>query len=157
RAASPRDTAAAASAAWCCSTLILPPGGKRRSGWPTATSRGLSGRDISPRAPIAARPALGPGRVICPKRSEHKPKLRSINRWKGRKPHEPPAPHHRRRGGGIMGAFAASSLTTFEQATDRRIVQPFDLVAGNPTGGIIAIGLTMGAASAGEVREFDEN
>jgi patatin-like phospholipase/acyl hydrolase len=58
-------------------------------------------------------------------------------------------------GGGIMGAFAASALATFEQATGRRIVEHFDLITGTSTGGIIAIGLAMGA-SAAEVREFYE-
>src|SRR5437764_7146848 len=59
-------------------------------------------------------------------------------------------------GGGIMGAFAASALATFEQATGRRIVEHFDLIAGTSTGGIIAIGLAMGA-SAEEISRFYEN
>jgi patatin-like phospholipase/acyl hydrolase len=40
-------------------------------------------------------------------------------------------------GGGIMGAFAASALATFEQATDQKIVEHFDLIVGTLTGGII--------------------
>jgi hypothetical protein len=40
-------------------------------------------------------------------------------------------------GGGIMGAFAASALATFEHATGRRIVEHFDLITGTSTGGIM--------------------
>ena len=49
-------------------------------------------------------------------------------------------------GGGIMGAFSASALATFERVTGRRIVEHFDLITGTSTGGIIAIGLAMGAS-----------
>jgi hypothetical protein len=58
-------------------------------------------------------------------------------------------------GGGIMGAFAASALASFERETGRRIVEHFDLITGTSTGGIIAIGLAMGAAAA-EICEFYE-
>ncbi len=58
-------------------------------------------------------------------------------------------------GGGVRGAFVASALATFEQATGRRIVEHFDLIAGTSTGGIIAIGLAMGA-TAEEIRRFYE-
>jgi patatin-like phospholipase/acyl hydrolase len=58
-------------------------------------------------------------------------------------------------GGGIRGAFVASALATFEQATGRRIVEHFDLIAGTSTGGIIAIGLAMGA-TAEDIRRFYE-
>jgi hypothetical protein len=58
-------------------------------------------------------------------------------------------------GGGIMGAFAASALAAFERATGRRIVEHFDLITGTSTGGIIAIGLAMGA-TAEEIRRFYE-
>ena len=50
-------------------------------------------------------------------------------------------------GGGIMGAFSASALATFERVTGRRIVDHFDLIAETSTGGIIAIGLAMGASA----------
>ena len=50
-------------------------------------------------------------------------------------------------GGGIMGAYAASALATFERATGRRAVEHFDLITGKSTGGIIAIGLAMGASA----------
>jgi patatin-like phospholipase/acyl hydrolase len=59
-------------------------------------------------------------------------------------------------GGGIMGAFAASALVTFERATGRRIIEHFDLITGTSTGGIIAIGLAMGA-SADDIRKFYES
>src|SRR6516162_8448241 len=58
-------------------------------------------------------------------------------------------------GGGIKGAFTASALATFERATGRRIVEHFDLITGTSTGGIIAIGLAMGAA-AEEIGRFYE-
>jgi uncharacterized protein len=58
-------------------------------------------------------------------------------------------------GGGIMGAFAASALATFERETGRRIIDHFDLITGTSTGGIIAVGLAMGA-SAEKVCEFYE-
>jgi hypothetical protein len=58
-------------------------------------------------------------------------------------------------GGGIMGAFAASALAAFEKHTGRRAAEHFDLIAGTSTGGIIAIGLAMGA-TAEEIRRFYE-
>src|SRR6516162_3737699 len=58
-------------------------------------------------------------------------------------------------GGGIKGAFAASALAAFERATGRRIVEHFDLLTGTSTGGIIAIGLAMGA-TAEEISRFYE-
>jgi uncharacterized protein len=58
-------------------------------------------------------------------------------------------------GGGIMGAFSASALATFERVTGQRIVEHFDLITGTSTGGIIAIGLAMGA-SAPELCPFYE-
>jgi patatin-like phospholipase/acyl hydrolase len=60
-------------------------------------------------------------------------------------------------GGGIMGAFSASVLTTYERMLndDRAskglppmaLVDHFDLVTGTSTGGIIAVGLAMGASA----------
>jgi patatin-like phospholipase/acyl hydrolase len=58
-------------------------------------------------------------------------------------------------GGGMKGAFAASVLATFEQATGRRFVEHFDLITGTSAGGIIAIGLAMGA-TAEEICRFYE-
>jgi patatin-like phospholipase/acyl hydrolase len=58
-------------------------------------------------------------------------------------------------GGGIMGAFAASALASFERVTGRRVVDHFDLITGTSTGGILAIGLAMGA-SAEELLRFYE-
>jgi hypothetical protein len=59
-------------------------------------------------------------------------------------------------GGGIMGAFAASVLATFERETELRIVEHFDLITGTSTGGIIAIALAMGS-TAEEVCRFYED
>jgi len=54
-------------------------------------------------------------------------------------------------GGGIMGAFTASVLATYEkeckQRTGKGLVDHFDLITGTSTGGIIAIGLAMGASA----------
>jgi patatin-like phospholipase/acyl hydrolase len=47
-------------------------------------------------------------------------------------------------GGGIKGAFPASFLAAVEEATDKSIVNYFDLIVGTSTGGIIALGLAMG-------------
>lgn len=58
-------------------------------------------------------------------------------------------------GGGIKGVFAASFLASLEQATGKRIVDEFDLVAGTSTGGIIAIALGLGY-SAPEILSFYE-
>lgn len=66
-------------------------------------------------------------------------------------------------GGGVMGAFSASVLATYEAMlnADRAkrnlppmpLVDHFDLVTGTSTGGIMAIGLAMGA-SASQLRDF---
>jgi uncharacterized protein len=56
-------------------------------------------------------------------------------------------------GGGIMGAFTASVLATFEDRTGKRIIEHFDLITGTSTGGLIAIALGMGA-SAEKVLSF---
>ena len=50
----------------------------------------------------------------------------------------------------IMGAFAASALARFEQATGRRVVEHFDLITGTSTGGIIAIGLRVPGVREGK-------
>ncbi|MDX2037038.1 MAG: CBASS cGAMP-activated phospholipase [Isosphaeraceae bacterium] len=57
-------------------------------------------------------------------------------------------------GGGIMGAFSASVLATYERLLEEeregknlppmRLVDHFDLITGTSTGGIIAVGLAMG-------------
>ncbi len=54
-------------------------------------------------------------------------------------------------GGGMMGAFSASVLATYErecrERTDKGLIDHFDLITGTSTGGIIAIGLAMGATA----------
>jgi patatin-like phospholipase/acyl hydrolase len=59
-------------------------------------------------------------------------------------------------GGGLMGAFSASVLATLERTTGRRIFEHFDLITGTSTGGIIAIGLAMGAPAEELVRFYEE-
>ena len=59
-------------------------------------------------------------------------------------------------GGGLMGAFSASVLATWERTTGKRLVDHFDLITGTSTGGIIAIGLAMGA-SAQDILKFYED
>ena len=58
-------------------------------------------------------------------------------------------------GGGLMGAFSASVLANLERNTGHRILDHFDLITGTSTGGIIAIGLAMGA-TAEEILGFYE-
>ena len=48
-------------------------------------------------------------------------------------------------GGGLLGAFSAAVLASLEKQTGKRIVEHFDLITGTSTGGLIAIGLAMGA------------
>ena len=59
-------------------------------------------------------------------------------------------------GGGLMGAFSASVLATLERTTGRRLVDHFDLITGTSTGGIIAIGLGMGASAEQILRFYEE-
>ena len=49
-------------------------------------------------------------------------------------------------GGGILGTFPAAFLAGLEQDLSKPIGSYFDLIAGTSTGGIIALGLAMGAA-----------
>jgi patatin-like phospholipase/acyl hydrolase len=59
-------------------------------------------------------------------------------------------------GGGLMGAFSASVLATLERTTQRSIVEHFDLITGTSTGGIIAVGLAMGAVAEQIVQFYEE-
>jgi len=56
-------------------------------------------------------------------------------------------------GGGIRGAFTAALLAQWEQMSNLRVADHFDLIAGTSTGGILAIGLGLGL-SAGEILNF---
>lgn len=55
-------------------------------------------------------------------------------------------------GGGLLGAFSASVLATYEaeckQVHGKSLVEHFDLIVGTSTGGILAIGLAMGVPAA---------
>lgn len=59
-------------------------------------------------------------------------------------------------GGGIKGVVSAAFLATIEEATGKRIVDHFDLIAGTSTGGIIALGLGLGI-SAADILTFYKN
>jgi len=50
-------------------------------------------------------------------------------------------------GGGIKGVLPAAFLSAIENATGKRIVEHFDLIAGTSTGGIIALGLALGLSA----------
>lgn len=56
-------------------------------------------------------------------------------------------------GGGIKGAFTASALAAWEEDTKQSIVEYFDLVTGTSTGGILALGLSLGIP-ASKIRDF---
>jgi uncharacterized protein len=56
-------------------------------------------------------------------------------------------------GGGLLGAFSAAVLARLETLTGKRFVEHFDLITGTSTGGLIAIGLGMGA-SAQQILDF---
>ncbi len=58
-------------------------------------------------------------------------------------------------GGGILGAFPAAFLAEMEQHLDNPIGSYFDLIAGTSTGGILAIGLSLGFP-ASELLDFYE-
>ncbi|HBJ2623057.1 TPA: patatin-like phospholipase family protein [Clostridium botulinum] len=50
-------------------------------------------------------------------------------------------------GGGIRGLFPAQYLANIEKATGKKINEFFDLIVGTSTGGIIALGLSVGIAA----------
>jgi patatin-like phospholipase/acyl hydrolase len=56
-------------------------------------------------------------------------------------------------GGGLLGAFTAGVLASLEKQTGKKIFEHFDLITGTSTGGLIAIGLGMGA-SAEQILDF---
>ena len=58
-------------------------------------------------------------------------------------------------GGGIMGAFTASALATFERTKGRKAVEHFDLIGGTSTVAPIARPMAMGT-TAEEILRFYE-
>jgi patatin-like phospholipase/acyl hydrolase len=58
-------------------------------------------------------------------------------------------------GGGIRGLFPAQYLANIEEATGKKINECFDLIVGTSTGGIIALGLSIGIP-AKEIAELYE-
>jgi uncharacterized protein len=59
-------------------------------------------------------------------------------------------------GGGIKGAMPAAFLAAIEEATGKRIVDHFDLIAGTSTGGILALGLGLGLSAADLLSFYEE-
>ena len=59
-------------------------------------------------------------------------------------------------GGGILGTFPAAFLAEIEQHLDHPIGSYFDLIAGTSTGGILAIGLSLGLRAT-ELLDLYEN
>jgi patatin-like phospholipase/acyl hydrolase len=47
-------------------------------------------------------------------------------------------------GGGLNGAIAAGIIKSVEETTGKRLVDHFDLIVGTSTGGILALGLSLG-------------
>ncbi|MFP2908161.1 CBASS cGAMP-activated phospholipase [Pyxidicoccus sp. 3LFB2] len=56
-------------------------------------------------------------------------------------------------GGGIRGAYTAAVLASIEEASDKRLVDHFDLIVGTSTGGIMAVALGLGVPAA-KILEF---
>jgi patatin-like phospholipase/acyl hydrolase len=59
-------------------------------------------------------------------------------------------------GGGIKGVFTAAALARIEEQTSKSIVDHFDLICGTSTGGILAIGLSMGIPAKELLRFYVE-
>lgn len=59
-------------------------------------------------------------------------------------------------GGGIKGLFSAALLAKLEEDTKMRVTDHFDLITGTSTGGIIALGLSIGMRPK-EIVEFYKN
>src|SRR5574337_1496008 len=51
-------------------------------------------------------------------------------------------------GGGIRGVMPAMVMAEIEKRTKKRIAELFDLIAGNSTGGILALGITKPAGKS---------
>ena len=60
-------------------------------------------------------------------------------------------------GGGILGVFPAAFLAELEQHLDNPIGSYFDLIVGTSTGGIIAIGLSLGHRASEIVDLYEKN
>ncbi len=50
-------------------------------------------------------------------------------------------------GGGIKGLYSASVIARIEEKTDKKISDYFDMICGTSTGGLIALGLSIGIPS----------
>jgi len=60
-------------------------------------------------------------------------------------------------GGGILGTFPAAFLAELEGHLDRPIGSYFDLIAGTSTGGILAIGLSMGLPATDLLQLYEKH
>ena len=59
-------------------------------------------------------------------------------------------------GGGIKGLFSAQVLAKFEEAFGTKVTDCFDLICGTSTGGIIALGASLGIPMKDVVRFYEE-
>lgn len=59
-------------------------------------------------------------------------------------------------GGGIKGLFSAQVLAKFEEVFNVRVTDCFDLICGTSTGGIIALGASLGVPMKDVVRFYEE-
>ena len=60
-------------------------------------------------------------------------------------------------GGGIRGLFPAQYLANIENSTGKKINESFDLIIGTSTGGIIALGLSIGIPASKIVELYENN
>ena len=60
-------------------------------------------------------------------------------------------------GGGIKGVFLASFLATVEDSIGDNVANYFDLIVGTSTGGIIALGLSMGLSAKKILAFYEES
>lgn len=59
-------------------------------------------------------------------------------------------------GGGLKGAMPAAFLAAMEERTGERILDHFDLIVGTSTGGIIALGLSIGLPAKDILKFYQE-
>lgn len=60
-------------------------------------------------------------------------------------------------GGGIRGVIGAQILASLEEETGARVSDRFDLIAGTSTGGLLALGLSLGIAAKDLVEMYENH